>query len=86
MPGGPEQSRIPQRRHVDDSSSSASFLFEIGAQLKDPKYLAYGQSWADRQWENPQPDGFSAETPLLDRRHVHAHHAAARGLPRHRRP
>jgi rhamnogalacturonyl hydrolase YesR len=31
-------------------------------QTKDPRYLNYGVSWADRQWENPQPDGLSAET------------------------
>jgi rhamnogalacturonyl hydrolase YesR len=35
---------------------------EIAVQTKDPKYLAEGKYWADRQWENPQPDGLSAET------------------------
>jgi rhamnogalacturonyl hydrolase YesR len=35
---------------------------EIAIQTKDPKHLAYGTWWADRQWENPQPDGLSAET------------------------
>ena len=61
MPGGPEAARIPQRRHVDDEIFGIIPL-EIGIQTKDPKYLSYGQSWADRQWENPQPDGLSAET------------------------
>jgi unsaturated rhamnogalacturonyl hydrolase len=61
MPGGAEATRIPVRHHVDDSIFGIVPL-EIGMQTKDPKYLAYGQSWADRQWENPQPDGLSAET------------------------
>ena len=61
MPGGAEAARIPVRHHVDDSIFGVIPL-EIGLQTKDPKYLAYGQSWADRQWENPLPDGLSAET------------------------
>lgn len=61
MPGGVEAARIPMRHHVDDSIFGIIPL-EIGIETKDPKYLAYGQSWADRQWENPQPDGLSAET------------------------
>ncbi len=61
MPGGAEASRIPIRHHVDDSIFGIIPL-EIGIQTKIPKYLSYGQSWADRQWENPQADGLSAET------------------------
>jgi len=61
MPGGAEAKLIPQRRHVDDSIFGIVPL-EIGIQTKDAKYLSYGKSWADRQWENPQPDGLSAET------------------------
>jgi rhamnogalacturonyl hydrolase YesR len=61
MPGGAEANRIPVRHHVDDSIFG-SVPLEIGMQTKDQKYLAYGQSWADRQWENPQPDGLSSET------------------------
>jgi rhamnogalacturonyl hydrolase YesR len=61
MPGGAEAARIPVRHHVDDSIFGVVPL-EIGLQTKDPKYLAYGKWWADRQWENPQPDGLSAET------------------------
>lgn len=61
MPGGAEADRIPKRHHVDDSIFGTVPL-EIAIQTKDPKYLAYGVSWADRQWENPQPDGLSAET------------------------
>ena len=61
MPGGSEASRIPTRHHVDDSIFGAVPL-EIAIETKDPRYLANGKAWADRQWENPQPDGFSAET------------------------
>ena len=61
MPGQPEAARIPVRRHVDDSIFGIIPL-EIGIETKESKYLTYGQSWADRQWENPQPDGLSAET------------------------
>jgi len=61
MPGGAEADRIPIRHHVDDSIFGIVPM-EIGMQTKDPKYLNYGVSWADRQWENPQPDGLSAET------------------------
>jgi rhamnogalacturonyl hydrolase YesR len=61
MPGGAEANRRPLRRHVDDSIFGVVPL-EISIQTKDPKYLAEGQYWADRQWENPRPDGLSAET------------------------
>jgi rhamnogalacturonyl hydrolase YesR len=61
MPGGAEEAKIPVRHHVDDSIFG-SVPLEIAIQTKDPKYLAYGKWWADRQWENPQPDGLSAET------------------------
>ena len=61
MPGGAETSRIPTRRHVDDSIFGVVPL-EIGLETKNPVYLAEGQRWADRQWENPQPDGLSGET------------------------
>jgi unsaturated rhamnogalacturonyl hydrolase len=61
MPGGAEASRIPQRHHVDDSIFGIISL-EIAIQTKDPKQLEIGKAWADRQWENPQPDGLSGET------------------------
>jgi rhamnogalacturonyl hydrolase YesR len=61
MPGGAEAGRTPLRRHVDDSIFGVVPL-EIALQTKDPKYLAEGKKWADRQWENPQPDGLSGET------------------------
>jgi len=61
MPGGGEAARIPVRHHVDDSIFGVVPL-EIAIETKDPKYLAAGKAWADRQWENPRPDGLSAET------------------------
>jgi unsaturated rhamnogalacturonyl hydrolase len=62
MPGGAEAAaRTPVRRHVDDSIFGTVPL-EIAIQTKDPKYLEVGKGWADRQWENPRPDGLSAET------------------------
>lgn len=61
LPGGAEADRIPVRHHVDDSIFGVVPL-EIAIDTKDPKYLADGVGWADRQWENPRPDGLSAET------------------------
>jgi unsaturated rhamnogalacturonyl hydrolase len=61
LPNGAEAARIPVRHHVDDSIFGIVPL-EIGIESKDRKYLSYGQSWADRQWENPRPDGLSGET------------------------
>jgi unsaturated rhamnogalacturonyl hydrolase len=61
MPGGAEAARIPVRHHVDDSIFGVVPL-EIAIETRDPKYLAAGKAWADRQWENPRPDGLSAET------------------------
>jgi unsaturated rhamnogalacturonyl hydrolase len=61
LPGGAEAARIPVRHHVDDSVFGVIPL-QIAIQTKDPKYQADGKYWADRQWENPQPDGLSAET------------------------
>jgi hypothetical protein len=34
----------------------------IGIEMRDPAYVAERRKWADRQWENPLPTGFSAET------------------------
>jgi rhamnogalacturonyl hydrolase YesR len=61
MPGGSENDRIPLRHHVDDSIFGVVPL-EIAIQTNDPRFLKVGVGWADRQWENPQPDGLSAET------------------------
>ncbi len=61
QPGGSEADRIPTRRHVDDSIFGIVPL-EIGIATKNPAYVAEGRAWADRQWENPRPDGLSGET------------------------
>ena len=61
MPGGAEAAKIPMRHHVDDNIFGVVPL-EIGMQIKDQKYLSWGQSWADKQWATPQPDGLTDET------------------------
>src|SRR5882757_1937248 len=63
MPGGAEEGRVPKAHHVD-ASIFGIVPMEIGMQLKDAKYLEYGKGFADRQWENPLPDGLSAEMPF----------------------
>jgi unsaturated rhamnogalacturonyl hydrolase len=71
MPGGAEAALVPMRDHVDDSIFGAVPLeiymqikhsHDEGARVDDKKYLDYGLRFADRQWENPQPDGLSHET------------------------
>jgi unsaturated rhamnogalacturonyl hydrolase len=61
MAGGSEANRIPVRRHVDDSVFGVVPL-EIARQTHDPRFLKAGLAWADRQWEQPRPDGLSGET------------------------
>lgn len=61
LPGGTESNLVGRRAHVDDEIFGAVPL-EISIQNHDPKYLAYGKQFADRQWENPQADGLSGET------------------------
>src|ERR1700730_4217028 len=52
---------IGKDRHVDFTVFGTVPL-EIYQQTKDPKYLELGRSFADRQWENPMPDGLTRET------------------------
>jgi unsaturated rhamnogalacturonyl hydrolase len=52
---------ISEHRHVDYSVLGAVPL-EIYMQTKQARYLKGGKMWADRQWENPTPDGLSPET------------------------
>jgi rhamnogalacturonyl hydrolase YesR len=61
MPGGSEVKMIGQRHHVDDSIFGTIPL-QIAMETKDNRYLVEGTRWADRQWENPLPNGMSAET------------------------
>lgn len=61
MPGGAESSRIPKLHYVDDSVFGVVPL-EIARETHSARFLDYGTQWADRQWENPLPDGLSSET------------------------
>jgi unsaturated rhamnogalacturonyl hydrolase len=60
MPGGAKADRWPQRHHVDDSIVGVMPL-QIAIQTRgtpnyDPKYLARGIEWADRQWGPVTPN------------------------------
>jgi rhamnogalacturonyl hydrolase YesR/catechol 2,3-dioxygenase-like lactoylglutathione lyase family enzyme len=58
----PENAGLIQRTpHVDFSVFGAVPL-QIYIENKDRKYLDMGRWFADRQWENPRPDGLSPET------------------------
>jgi len=58
----PENAGLIQRTpHVDFSVFGAVPL-QIYMENKDAKYLDMGKWFADRQWENPRPDGLSPET------------------------
>jgi unsaturated rhamnogalacturonyl hydrolase len=61
LPDRSQTNMIGRRRHVDDEIFGVVPL-EIAIQTKDLKYLTYGKQFADRQWENPLPDGLSGET------------------------
>jgi rhamnogalacturonyl hydrolase YesR len=50
-----------QERHVD-ASVFAVIPLAIFIETRQPEYLAMGKPIADRQWENPTPDGLSPET------------------------
>jgi unsaturated rhamnogalacturonyl hydrolase len=54
-------SLVPTERHVDSSVFGAVPL-EIFLETGERKYLDMGKAIADRQWENPTPDGLSPET------------------------
>jgi unsaturated rhamnogalacturonyl hydrolase len=61
MPGGAEAALVPHGDNVD-SSIFGIVPLEIYIQTHDKKYLDYGLTFADHQWENPQPDGLSHES------------------------
>ena len=61
LPDGAEEALIPKPDSVDDSIFGIVPL-EIGIETGDKKYIDYGLSYADRQWENPRPDGLSNQT------------------------
>jgi unsaturated rhamnogalacturonyl hydrolase len=56
-----ESNLVPVPDHVDKSVFGAVPL-EIYLQTKEQKYLDLGKSSADKQWENPTPDGLSVQT------------------------
>ena len=56
-----ESALVPTRRHVDDEIFGVVPL-DIYRQTKDAKYLDFGKTSADRQWESPRTDGLSSET------------------------
>ena len=56
-----EQKLISWQRHVDHAIFGIVPL-ELYIRTKDPKYLELGKKLADRQWENPTPEGLSGET------------------------
>ena len=58
----PENARLIERApHVDFSVFGAVPL-QIYIENKDKKYFDIGIWFADRQWQNPRPDGLSPET------------------------
>jgi rhamnogalacturonyl hydrolase YesR len=59
--GGEESAKVPGRRHVDDEIFGVVPL-AIYLEAKDKKYLEFGKSFADRQWDAPTSDGLSSET------------------------
>jgi unsaturated rhamnogalacturonyl hydrolase len=58
---GDDAKLIPQPTHVDLTVFGIVPL-EIYIQTKEQKYLDIGKSMADKQWENPQPDGLTSQT------------------------
>jgi unsaturated rhamnogalacturonyl hydrolase len=58
-PGG--TNLISMQRHVDHTIFGIVPL-ELYIQTKDEKYLKLGKMLADRQWEQPTPEGLSGET------------------------
>ncbi len=58
---GPESNLIQREPHVDFSIFGAVPL-QIYTENKDKKYFDLGIWFADRQWQNPRPDGLTPET------------------------
>jgi rhamnogalacturonyl hydrolase YesR len=61
FPGGPEETLIPKRDHVDDAIFGIVPL-EIAIQNGDKKHLDFGLSFAGKQWADPLPNGLSHQT------------------------
>ena len=57
----PASGLIDRQRHVDFSVFGAVPL-EIYREIRDPRYLELGKSFADTEWSDPLPNGLSSET------------------------
>jgi unsaturated rhamnogalacturonyl hydrolase len=57
----PGAALVSDKRHVD-FSMFGSLPLEIYIETEDPQYLTMGKTFADAEWENPQPDGLTSET------------------------
>ena len=56
-----QQKLISWERHVDHNIFGIVPL-ELYIRTKEPQYLALGKKLADRQWEQPTPEGLTGET------------------------
>ncbi len=61
LPGGAEDAQVPKPDSVDNSIFGIVPL-QIYMETKDKKYLDYGLSFANRQWENARPGGLSNQS------------------------
>ena len=57
----PEEKLVPTENHVDYSVFGTVPL-EAYIETKDKKYLDLGLPFADKQWENPTPEGLTNES------------------------
>lgn len=58
---GDEANLVPNPVHVDNTVFAAVPL-EIYIQTKEQRYLDLGKTLADKQWENPTPEGLTPQT------------------------
>jgi len=58
---GEKAAMVPNPTHVDSTVFGAVPL-ELYIQTKDKRYLDLGQSLADKQWDDPTPDGLTKQT------------------------
>jgi unsaturated rhamnogalacturonyl hydrolase len=58
---GEESKLIPNPIHVDNTVFAAVPL-EIYIQTREAQYLDLGKSFADKQWQDPTPEGLTAQT------------------------
>ena len=58
---GEDSKLVPQPTHVDLTVFGAVPL-ELYIETKEEKYLGLGRSMADKQWENPTPEGLTPQT------------------------